>query len=133
MLRLLGIAALAAGVVCAQVAPRTLVNQNCFGCHNDKLKSGGFSWSAVDLDHPEQHAEQVEKAVRYLRAGLMPPPGAPRPTAAAVSSVATTLETAIDRAAAQNPNPGRPALHRMNRTEYTRTVRDLLAIEVDAA
>ena len=31
-----------------------------------------------------------------------------------------------------NPNPGRPALHRVNRTEYANAVRDLLALDVDA-
>jgi hypothetical protein len=109
-----------------------VINQACLGCHNDKLKSGGFSWSGVDLAHPEQHAEQVEKAVRYIRAGLMPPSGAPRPERAVLDSLAANFENAIDRAAAQNPNPGRPSLHRMNRSEYTRTVRDLLAIDIDS-
>ena len=44
--------------------PRALVNQNCLGCHNDKLKSGGFSWKSVSLAHPEQSAEQVEKVIQ---------------------------------------------------------------------
>ena len=53
---------------------RTLVNQYCAGCHNDKLKSGGFSLAKLDLAHPEQNAEQAEKVIRKVRAGMMPPP-----------------------------------------------------------
>lgn len=111
--------------------PRALVNQYCAGCHNDKLKSGGFSFSTLDLAHPEQNAVQAEKVIRKLRAGLMPPPGMPRPDAAAMKAFAATLETSIDQAAAAHPNPGHPALHRLNRTEYANSVRDLLGVDAD--
>ena len=43
------------------------------------------------------------------------------------------LETTLDRAAANRPNPGRPSPHRLNRAEYANAIRDLLALEVDAA
>ncbi len=111
--------------------PRTLVNQYCAGCHNDHLKSGGFSVTKLDLAHPEQNADQAEKVIRKLRAGLMPPPGMPRPDAAAMKAFAATLETSIDQAAAAHPNPGHPALHRLNRTEYANSVRDLLGVDAD--
>jgi len=40
----------------------------------------------------------------------------------------------LDRAAANNPNPGRTeTFRRLNRTEYQNAIRDLLALEVDAA
>src|SRR5580658_894529 len=81
-------------------APRDLVNQNCLGCHNDKLKSGGFSWSTLDLTHPELNADQAEKVIRKLRAGLMPPPGLPRPDSATMKAFAASIETSIDQAAA---------------------------------
>ena len=42
---------------------QALVNRYCLGCHNEKLKSGSFSWAKVDLAHPAQSAEQVEKAL----------------------------------------------------------------------
>jgi len=63
-------------------SPQATVNRYCLGCHNDKLKSGNFNWAHIDLDHPAQSAAEVEKAVRMLRAGMMPPPGMPRPDAA---------------------------------------------------
>jgi hypothetical protein len=61
----------------------------------------------------------------------MPPAGRPRPDAAASLAFVTGLESALDRAAAANVNPGRPAVHRLNRAEYANAIRDLLALEVD--
>jgi hypothetical protein len=108
------------------------VSQYCLGCHNDKVKSGGFSWTALDLAHPENSADLSEKVIRKVRAGLMPPPGLPR-DATALKTFATSLENSIDHAAAAHPNPGRPLLHRLNRTEYANSIRDLLAVETDIA
>ena len=110
---------------------RAAFDRYCLGCHNDKLKSAGFSLSKVDLAHPNRTAEPAEKVIRKLRAGMMPPPGLPRPDAATNQAMAELLETAIDKAATTQPNPGRPALHRLNRTEYANAVRDLLNISVD--
>jgi mono/diheme cytochrome c family protein len=110
-----------------------LVNQYCQACHNDKVKSGGFSWAKVDLTHPDQSSEELEKVIRKLRAGLMPPPGMPRPDVASTKAFVAALESGIDQAAAAHPNPGRPALHRLNRTEYANSIRDLLDLKVDVA
>lgn len=114
----------------AQTA-RTVVNQYCVGCHNDTLKSGGFSWATLDPSHPDRNRDEAEKVIRKVRAGLMPPAGAPRPAPAMLRGLAVELETAIDQAAALHPNPGRPALHRLNRTEYSNAVRDLLSVHAD--
>ena len=112
---------------------RALVKQYCSGCHNDSLKSGGMSLVRLDLAHPAQSAELAEKVIRKLRTGLMPPPGLPKPAPAAVKALVATLETGIDQAATIRPNPGRPALHRLNRTEYANSVRDLLDLTVDVS
>jgi hypothetical protein len=64
----------------------------------------------------------------------MPPTGMPRPDAPTMEAVASSLESAIDRDAIARPQPGRTqALHRLNRTEYQNVVRDLLALDIDAA
>ncbi|HLH40276.1 MAG TPA: DUF1592 domain-containing protein [Bryobacteraceae bacterium] len=114
-------------------AQQALVNQYCTGCHNDKLKSGGFSWTTIDLAHPAQNAERAEQVIRFLRAGMMPPPGIPRPDLATIRKFAASIENAIDKASAADPNPGAPALHRLNRIEYHNSVRDLLDLDVDVA
>ncbi len=114
-------------------ARQALVNQYCAGCHNDKLKSGGFTFTKLDVAHPDQNADQAERVIRKLRAGMMPPIGLPRPEGSGLTSFAASLESAIDTVAAARPNPGRPALHRLNRTEYRNSVRDLLNVDIDPA
>ena len=69
--------------------------------------------------------------MRKLRTGMMPPSPRRRPDAETYTSLVSYFETALDRAAAADPNPGRPAVHRLNRAEYTNAIRDLLALEVD--
>jgi hypothetical protein len=110
-----------------------LVNKYCVTCHNEKAKTGGLVLEKLDVDHPATNAETWEKVIRKLRAGLMPPFGAPRPDRANLENFRGTLEAGIDQAAATKANPGVTALHRMNRTEYANAIRDLLAIDVDVA
>jgi hypothetical protein len=111
--------------------PRALLDQYCVTCHSDGARQGDLSLEGVDLAQPSAHAETLEKVVRKLRAGLMPPPRRPRPDESTVTAFVTGLEAAIDSAAAREPNPGRPVLHRLNRTEYANVVRDLVGLEVD--
>ncbi|HKE83707.1 MAG TPA: DUF1592 domain-containing protein [Vicinamibacterales bacterium] len=109
---------------------RPVIDQYCVTCHNDKLKTGGLSLETITLD---RDAETWEKVVRKVRAGLMPPAGARRPDRATLDTFASSIENALDQAAAANPNPGRAPLHRMNRVEYENAIRDLLALDVDSS
>src|SRR5262245_66229440 len=111
--------------------PQALLDQYCITCHNQKLKTGGLELDKLDLGSVGGDAEVWEKVARKLRAGMMPPAGARRPDRAALDALAASVESALDRAAAANPNPGRTPLHRMNRVEYANAIRDLLALEVD--
>src|SRR5262249_9838565 len=75
-----------------------------------------------------------EKVARKLSARQMPPPGRKRPDERTYASFVGALEAELDRVAATRPNPGRtPTLRRLNRTEYQNAIRDLLALEIDAA
>jgi len=109
---------------------RATVNQYCVTCHNQRLKTADLLLDQVDLATLGQHPDLGEKIVRKLRAGLMPPSGARRPDAAAMESLIRGMEASLDRAAMPHLPP--PGLHRLNRTEYTNAIRDLLALEVDA-
>jgi mono/diheme cytochrome c family protein len=116
-----------------QTPPRQLVTTYCVTCHNERLKTANLMLDQVDADDVSNSADAWEKVIVKLRSRAMPPPGVRRPDNATYDSVATWLETALDRAAANHPNPGRPGeLHRLNRTEYGNTVRDLLGLEIDA-
>ena len=129
-LLLLGIVAV---VALSAQDQQALLNQYCVTCHNAKLQTGGLAIDKLDLRHAGANAETWEKVSRKLRAGLMPPAGAPRPDRHALDGLAGAVEDALDQAAAANPNPGRTPLHRMNRGEYANAIRDLLAVDVDAA
>jgi hypothetical protein len=110
----------------------TLVKQHCLACHNDKLKTAGLTLAEFDAEHAERTPEIAEKMIRKLRAGLMPPPPARRPDAAAAKAFVASLEAQLDQAAAK-PNPGRRPFQRLSRAEYARAVRDLLGIDVDVS
>jgi hypothetical protein len=87
-----------------------------------------------DVAHPSANGEIWEKVVRRLRTGTMPPPNMPQPPAAERATLLSWVETALDQAALATPHPGRTdALRRLNRTEYQNAIRDLLALDVDAA
>jgi hypothetical protein len=102
-------------------------------CHNRQAKTAGLMLDSLDLAQVGDKAEVWEKIVRKLRTGAMPPAGMPRPDKALADSTASWLEAKLDRAALEHPNPGRPTLHRLNRAEYRNAIRDLLAVEIDAA
>jgi len=128
---LTGIVLFSTALAFGQAPDKALLDKYCAGCHNDKVKAGGFTLSSVDLTQPAKHADQLEKVTLKLRSGMMPPVGMPRPDAPALKAFVTSLEGAIDKAAAATPNPGRPILHRLNRAEYANSIRDLLHIDVD--
>ena len=72
--------------------------------------------------------------MRKLRTGTMPPPNMPQPSEDDRRALLTWLETSLDAASAAKPNPGRTeTLRRLNRTEYQNAIRDLLALDIDAA
>lgn len=110
---------------------RILVNKYCGTCHNERANTGGVILDNLNLDDISANAGLFEKIVHKVRAGEMPPPGMPRPDKATFDAFASSLEAALDSAASAKPNPGRVAIHRLNRTEYANAIRDLLALEVD--
>ena len=112
---------------------RALLDRYCVSCHNERLQTAGLMLDKVDLGQVRAHTEVLEKVVRKLRSGQMPPEGRPRPDAAAIDAYATVLEAALDRESAAAPNPGLVASRRMNRVEYVNAIQDLLALEVDGS
>ncbi len=116
----------ATAATAAPVDTRALVNTYCVSCHNQRTKSAGLALDATELTDIPAHADVWEKVVRKVRAGMMPPPGMPRPDGPCARALVTSLEAPLDRAARTVPNPGRPLVHRLNRAEYANAVRDLL-------
>jgi hypothetical protein len=105
-----------------------MLDTYCISCHNQRLKAAALD--TVDAATPHANPDVWERVITRLRAQSMPPTGRPRPDAATYQAIAGSLETAIDRAWIANPTPGRVhAVHRLNRTQYSNAVRDLLALD----
>ena len=110
---------------------RTMLDQYCVACHNQKLKTAGLMLDKLDPGQVGDNAEVWEKVVRKLRAGMMPPLGLPRPGATEYEALTVALENELDRAAAAKPRLAVPSVHRFNRTEYANAIHDLLALDID--
>jgi hypothetical protein len=113
----------------AQIA---VLNKYCVTCHSDKMRTGGLSLQSLSLKDVPRDGETWEKVIRKVRTGSMPPVGMPRPDQSTADGLAAFLETSLDRAAAAAANPGRAAMHRLNRAEYANAIRDLLALDIDS-
>jgi hypothetical protein len=114
-------------------ARRATLDKYCTGCHRGPTPTAGLRLDTFDTANFETNGATWEKLARKLRNREMPPVGTPRPDAATYEAFVTYIETGRDRLAEIKPNPGRPTLHRLNRTEYGNAVRDLLALDTDVA
>ena len=103
----------------------------CMGCHNARLRTGNLALDQFDPARIAAAPDVWEKVARKLRTREMPPAGARRPDEETYHRLITSLESDLDAAAAVAPRPGRVPVHRLNRTEYTNAIRDLLALDVD--
>jgi cytochrome c551/c552 len=123
-----GISSLASAQTPA-IDPQSFTEQYCLACHDDTSTVAGISFEGVDWKNPGKSGELLEKAIRKVGTGEMPPPGMPHPSMAAAHDFTGWLVDSLDKYAAAHPNPGRPAVHRLNRAEYTNAIRDLLALD----
>ena len=112
----------------------SVVNQYCVTCHDSDVKKGGLDLDSASREDLAPHADIWERVVRKLRARQMPPLGKDRPADKVYDDLVAKLSSLLDRAAAKNPNPGRTeTFRRLNRTEYQNAIRDLLALDIEAA
>ncbi len=110
-----------------------MLNQYCVACHTPEgiADRTGLFFREVDLGTMAEHPERTETIIRKLRAGLMPPYPFPRPDAELYENFIAWMENEIDSTA--EPYLPAPGLHRLNRTEYTNSIRDLLSLNIDAS
>jgi hypothetical protein len=94
-----------------------VIEEYCVRCHSDRRMRGNMSLEEFDAENPAPTGELAEKMIVKLRAGMMPPPGVARPS----------------RDARRDPNPGGRTFQRLNQSEYSASVRELLGLEIDGA
>lgn len=112
----------------------SLLQQHCVSCHADAEPAGGLSLPAWDPQQISAQRGVWERVLRRLQNGDMPPGSAVQPDPRLSQAAAAELTAGLDAAAARQPFRGPvETLRRLTRTEYRNAVRDLLAIEIDAA
>ncbi len=111
-----------------------VIGNYCLDCHDRDTRKGDLDLESLLDAEPAEHSDVWEKVVRQLDARQMPPIGKDRPDEETYLAVSAALTTFLDEAANKNPNPGRTdTIRRLTRTEYQNAIRDLLAVEIDAA
>ncbi|HEX6995445.1 MAG TPA: DUF1592 domain-containing protein [Gammaproteobacteria bacterium] len=108
-----------------------LLETYCTDCHNPLDLAGDLSFEGLTPESVPQHAEVFEAAIKKLRGRLMPPPGARQPEQEDVDALIAWLERSIDEGA-EYRTVGHVAAQRLNRTELSKAVQDLLDVEIDA-
>jgi hypothetical protein len=119
-------------LLAAEVDSAALLTEYCTGCHNLDDYSGGIDLEGIAAHNIAEYPEIGEKLIKRIRAGMMPPAGEDRPDRDTMQALAASLEEAIDAQAAIDSHLPAPGLHRLNRTEYTNAIRDILALNIDA-
>jgi hypothetical protein len=117
----------------AEDGTNDVVAEYCTRCHSERMRRGDLVLEGFDVANAPQNGEIVEKMIRKLRAGMMPPSGARRPDPVVLAEVARDLESTLDKAAERNPNPGTRTFQRLNRVEYHNTIRELFGIEINVS
>ena len=110
-----------------------VVQTYCQVCHNDAMMTGNLSLAGFEVENAPNNPETAEKMIRKLRAGMMPPPGMPRPSPDTLLALVEELETRVDQNAVMNPNPGVRRFQRLTRAEYEKSVLQLFDLEIDAS
>jgi mono/diheme cytochrome c family protein len=110
---------------------QAMLNTYCTSCHNNRAKIGGLALDVLDLQAAADNAEIWEKVLRKLRGHLMPPPGSPQPSQKDLDSFAGWMENTLDTRA-KGPKAGYVQMQRLNRTEYTASVKALVGVELKA-
>ncbi len=110
-----------------------VITSTCAPCHNDRMASGGLNLGLFGTKTSMiDQREGWELIIQKVRSGEMPPQGMPRP-AEKLDAMMKFLHEEFARADKNvKPDPGRVTAKRLNRNEYTNTIRDLLAVDFRA-
>jgi hypothetical protein len=117
-----------------ETAVQPVLVKTCAPCHNEKITSGELNLGPYAIPGSiAQHRDDWQKILQKIRTGEMPPRGVPRPSPAQVDALVKFVQGEFVKADRNlKPDPGRVTARRLNRNEYSNTIRDLLAVEFRA-
>ena len=111
-----------------------ILEDNCFDCHGDGAKKGGVSFDSYNSETELlADTDLWHRVLKNVRGGLMPPPKKDQPTAEQNQQLQAWIKADVFKLDPSHPDPGRPVLRRLNRTEYRNTIRDLTGVDFQVA
>ena len=110
------------------------LKQHCLECHSgDKPKAELSLAGFIDNGSVVKKRKTWESGLKMVESGEMPPDDKPQPTAKEIEDFASLARAVFDHHDKHaKPDPGRVTARRLNRVEYTNTIRDLLAVDFRA-
>jgi hypothetical protein len=129
-----GVAAEVAGAAQFHKDIQPILTEYCFDCHGDGEKKGGVAFDEFTSDQSIlTNRDLWWNALKYMRAGIMPPNKKPKPTDAEKKVLAKWIKTEVFGIDPANLDPGRVTVRRLNRVEYRNTIRDLMGVDYDTS
>ena len=109
-----------------------VLREFCYDCHGEGAHKGGVTLDDLSADptHPEKR-DLWWKALKNVRANLMPPEKKPQPTDAQKQALEAWIKASVFQVDTLNPDPGQVTVRRLNRVEYHNTIQDLLGVDFD--
>jgi hypothetical protein len=102
----------------------------CYDCHGDGMRRGNLAFDRYESESELVADHDLWLAVlKNVRAGVMPPRNRPQPKAAELAALEEWIKREAFGIDAENPDPGRVTIRRLNRVEYRNTIRDLMGID----
>jgi cytochrome c551/c552 len=129
----MAVAPVRAGEVRSFETAQAFLKTYCLACHQDRNPQGGFSVKQVSAKETlAQDARRWTALIVRVKNGEMPPKGAPAPLDDQRRQFVDWAENAVRaEVCAAGVQPGPSPIRRLNRDEYTATIRDLLDIHLD--
>ena len=107
-----------------------LLKEYCFDCHGDGEQKGEVRFDPPNAGETlSRDPDLWFRALKNLRAGLMPPPRKPQPSPEQRRTLERWIKSDVFAENPRDPDPGRVTLHRLNRAEYRNTIRDLTGVD----
>lgn len=107
---------------------RPLLDKYCFNCHGEKRPKGGVNLAKyADEAALQKNPKLLQHLVILIKEHEMPPANKPQPKPEEHEKLLAGLTAAYDNIDYSKivKDPGRTIIHRLSRTEYNNTVRDL--------
>jgi hypothetical protein len=126
---------LAAAEASFQANVKPLLEKYCYECHGDGKHKGDIALDqGLSIAEIHDNTKKWETVMERVHSAEMPPDDADiQPTQAERDVISGWIEKELFNLDPMNPDPGRVTIHRLNRSEYNNTIRDLVGVDFHPA